>query len=108
MSDSEDYMMEGESIGGDDDDFRSESSGDEENEQIREKPRGMRKTAPKATTKGKPSSKVSAKVLSETKANVMNVAGNGKNAKTVEETYQKKTQLEHILLRPDTYSEYYY
>jgi len=23
--------------------------------------------------------------------------------KTIEETYQKKTQLEHILLRPDTY-----
>ena len=27
--------------------------------------------------------------------------------KTVEEIYQKKTQLEHILLRPDTYSEYF-
>eukprot|EP00894_Picocystis_sp_ML_P000600 jgi/Pico_ML_1/51117/g2201.t2 len=27
----------------------------------------------------------------------------GGSAKTVEETYQKKTQLEHILLRPDTY-----
>jgi hypothetical protein len=26
--------------------------------------------------------------------------------KSVEEIYQKKTQLEHILLRPDTYSEY--
>jgi hypothetical protein len=26
--------------------------------------------------------------------------------KTVEERYQKKTQLEHILLRPDTYSEF--
>jgi hypothetical protein len=23
--------------------------------------------------------------------------------KTIEQTYQKKTQLEHILLRPDTY-----
>ena len=28
----------------------------------------------------------------------------GKKSKTIEETYQKKTQLEHILLRPDTYS----
>ncbi len=28
--------------------------------------------------------------------------------KTVEERYQKLTQLEHILVRPDTYSEYYY
>jgi DNA topoisomerase-2 len=27
----------------------------------------------------------------------------GKKGKTIEETYQKKTQLEHILLRPDTY-----
>ena len=26
-----------------------------------------------------------------------------KNGKTVEQIYQKKTQLEHILLRPDTY-----
>ena len=25
------------------------------------------------------------------------------NAKTIEQIYQKKTQLEHILLRPDTY-----
>ena len=30
----------------------------------------------------------------------------GKRSKTIEETYQKKTQLEHILLRPDTYSKY--
>ena len=27
----------------------------------------------------------------------------GKQEKTIEETYQKKSQLEHILLRPDTY-----
>jgi DNA topoisomerase II len=26
-----------------------------------------------------------------------------KNTKTIEEKYQKKTQLEHVLLRPDTY-----
>jgi DNA topoisomerase-2 len=26
-----------------------------------------------------------------------------KGKKTIEETYTKKTQLEHILLRPDTY-----
>ncbi|MQM00366.1 hypothetical protein Taro_033099 [Colocasia esculenta] len=36
-----------------------------------------------------------------------NVAATGDHAtagdKTIEETYQKKTQLEHILLRPDTY-----
>ena len=28
-----------------------------------------------------------------------------KKAKTVEETYQKVSQLEHILIRPDTYSK---
>jgi DNA topoisomerase-2 len=30
---------------------------------------------------------------------------NKSKEKTIEETYQKKTQLEHILLRPDTYSK---
>jgi hypothetical protein len=30
-------------------------------------------------------------------------AGAGKGKKTVEQTYVKLTQLEHILLRPDTY-----
>lgn len=36
---------------------------------------------------------------------VENGAGVGKSAKpkTIEGTYQKKSQLEHILLRPDTY-----
>jgi hypothetical protein len=32
-------------------------------------------------------------------------AGVGKG-KTIEQTYTKKTQLEHILLRPDTYSKF--
>ncbi|KAF8398402.1 hypothetical protein HHK36_017329 [Tetracentron sinense] len=39
-------------------------------------------------------------------SNNANVAASGATAppgKTIEETYQKKTQLEHILLRPDTY-----
>ena len=27
-------------------------------------------------------------------------------SKSIEETYTKKSQLEHILLRPDTYGEY--
>lgn len=31
--------------------------------------------------------------------------GNTGGGQTVEQRYQKKTQLEHILLRPDTYSE---
>jgi hypothetical protein len=28
-----------------------------------------------------------------------------KNGRTIEEMYQKKSQLEHILLRPDTYGK---
>jgi hypothetical protein len=32
-----------------------------------------------------------------------NAANAAKNGKTIEEMYQKKSQLEHILLRPDTY-----
>jgi DNA topoisomerase-2 len=35
------------------------------------------------------------------KAKPLGVSNN--NGKTIEETYQKKSQLEHILLRPDTY-----
>ena len=38
---------------------------------------------------------------SSSAANVAAAAATGK--KTIEEMYQKKTQLEHILLRPDTY-----
>ena len=30
-------------------------------------------------------------------------AKGGKKGRTIEEMYQKKSQLEHILLRPDTY-----
>ena len=37
---------------------------------------------------------------SSNNANTAAAAGNGK---TIEEMYQKKSQLEHILLRPDTY-----
>lgn len=36
-------------------------------------------------------------------ANIPQASSNGVKGKTIEETYQKKTQLEHILLRPDTY-----
>ena len=44
------------------------------------------------------------------KENALNAApapttDKSKSKKTVEQIYQKKTQLEHILLRPDTYSK---
>jgi hypothetical protein len=38
-------------------------------------------------------------------SNSANVSSKTMNGKTVEQIYQKKTQLEHILLRPDTYSK---
>ena len=54
-----------------------------------------------------PNQKANNKATKSTKAPVAKKAAaggsNNKSKKTVEETYQKKTQLEHILLRPDTY-----
>ena len=52
--------------------------------------------APKAAAPAAP-------VLSETVANVRANAPTGSDDRPVEQIYQKKTQLEHILLRPDTY-----
>ena len=53
-------------------------------------------------SKGSKPAPVAKSVLSDnTGAN--NVGAKKKGKKTVEEIYQKKTQLEHILLRPDTY-----
>lgn len=44
--------------------------------------------------------------LADDKPAVLHSSTNGtKKEKTIEETYKKKTQLEHILLRPDTYSK---
>ncbi|EEF44608.1 DNA topoisomerase II, putative [Ricinus communis] len=41
--------------------------------------------------------------MAETAQTVPLMTSNNANKKTIEETYQKKSQLEHILLRPDTY-----
>ncbi|GES91633.1 DNA topoisomerase II [Rhizophagus clarus] len=63
----------------------------------------------KATNTRKPSSKTSSNKASSRKASSSKVTSSeissDKTAskKPVEEVYQKKTQLEHILLRPDTY-----
>ena len=62
--------------------------------------------APPHPKASRPASKNSVKssVLSPNRPNVASSSGNvGKKEKTIEERYQKKTQLEHILLRPDTY-----
>lgn len=53
-------------------------------------------------------SKKSVLAPSKNSGNVPKAKASGKTAKgkkTIEEMYQKKTQLEHILLRPDTYSK---
>ena len=44
-------------------------------------------------------------VLKESKKSANTGAGSKKRTKTVEETYVKMTQLQHILKRPDTYGE---
>lgn len=64
---------------------------------------------PKAASK-KTTSKKTALAPSKNVGNVPKETASGKvksakEGKTIEEIYQKKTQLEHILLRPDTYSE---
>ena len=73
-----------------------DSSFDEENYNPNQKKAGA-KGSKGATTKA-PSTKAAA----PSAATVVERAP-AKSNKTIEETYQKKTQLEHILLRPDTY-----
>ena len=43
------------------------------------------------------------KEVAKAKKDPSSVAAAAKETRTIEQTYQKKTQLEHILLRPDTY-----
>ena len=69
----------------------------------------MAPVAKKPAAKGKKAANNKKKsILSPRNDNASNVpakaTGKGtKKTKTIEETYQKKSQLEHILLRPDTY-----
>jgi hypothetical protein len=84
------YMSEAESVMSEEDFFD-----DEEN-----------LPSPQKKTKAKTSMDVEVLGENRNKDAAKPVAkGNGKK-KTVEEMYQKKTQLEHILLRPDTYSKF--
>lgn len=64
--------------------------------------------AKKPASKGKKAANKKDSILAQRSENTENApaitAGKGtKKNKTIEETYQKKTQLEHILIRPDTY-----
>jgi hypothetical protein len=70
------------------------------------------KTAAKTTTNKNKSSKTvltASKAMNQSTTAASSSTGLVKpstsKTKTVEEMYQKKTQLEHILLRPDTYSK---
>ena len=77
---------------------------DDENFDPNQKHKQKKSGSAATTTKGKSSSsKMAVESSSSSSSN-----GNGKSSsviqkKTIEQTYQKKTQLEHILLRPDTY-----
>jgi hypothetical protein len=87
---SDEYMSDAESVVSEEDFFD-----DEEN-----------LPSPNKKTKAKTSMDVEVLGENRNKDAAKSVAkGDGKK-KTVEEMYQKKTQLEHILLRPDTYSKY--
>lgn len=83
----EDESMDFESDCSDGDDFFD----DEDMENAAPVSKKVKSKAPK-------SSEVPKKVLASTSGNTTS-----KDKKTVEQLYQKKTQLEHILLRPDTY-----
>lgn len=76
------------------------------------KPKAARKKAatPKATSKKSKSGAMDAFMspdveMSDASSQIDSTEGTPapNNNKTIEEIYQKKTQLEHILLRPDTY-----
>lgn len=95
------YMSDAESVVSEEDFL--DSGDDEEN-----LPSPQKKTKAKAKTKSTRMDVETVEVLGENrnKDPAKPVSkGNGKK-KTVEEMYQKKTQLEHILLRPDTYSKF--
>ena len=103
-----------------DDSFAFDEGSDFEMEAVAVKPKKS-KSNTKENTKKEPAKKAAAKkkkpvadessdeevertVLGEKSLNEGTSKSKGK--KTVEEIYQKKTQLEHILLRPDTYSKF--
>lgn len=100
-SDSDAYMVE--SDFDDEDDFMGDSE-----DEVAFKPKAKPIISKKAA-----SNKVDIKSVLSPKENRINAAPStakegGTKGKTIEEIYQKKSQLEHILLRPDTYSEYFH
>lgn len=59
--------------------------------------------APKTAAPKAAASKAAAKPLAPSTAHNMQQPATAAGGKAIEEIYQKKSQLEHILLRPDTY-----
>ena len=94
MSDSDAYIVESD---------RSEEDFFDSDEEMDFEP------APKSKKAAPKNKRSAARSVLAPKDNALNTVAPekkvpGKN-KSVEEIYQKKTQLEHILLRPDTYSK---
>ena len=121
MSDSDVDFTQGEDSGDDSDfDFDCENIAPVSSKQKTTTTSTKRsKTVPKKTTKKQAnpaSDENSIKVLGERSLNEDNnqnseistekTKSKSGKSKTVEQIYQKKSQLEHILLRPDTYSKY--
>lgn len=75
---------------------------EEEDQSFREENAHPNETPQKQTKKKSGRSSNGNATAGSSKITSSNGGGAG-NKKTIEETYQKKTQLEHILLRPDTY-----
>ena len=112
MSDFDDDFIE-EKDEGDDSDFDFER---ENIAPVSKKPKPVTKKAAKTKKKASPvSNDAPVQILGERSTNEDNTQSSAVSteksksksgkSKTVEQIYQKKTQLEHILLRPDTYSE---
>jgi D-alanyl-D-alanine carboxypeptidase len=101
-------MVEDDSVDASEEDFSSE---DEENVIPKKKAKAAPvKAAPKKTKAPTKKATVTAEDVLGTMTNIDHSPYKKKSVptkeKTVEERYQKKSQIEHILIRPDTYSTF--
>lgn len=89
-------------------DYESEDILDEESESDFDDEENVIVAAkkPKPQAKKATCAKKAASSVLAPNPNFGNVSVKKASGKTIEQIYQKKSQLEHILLRPDTYSEY--
>jgi len=119
MAESDDYMSEVDSYYSEEDFFGSDEEEVENRPSPKKAKKVVTKTAPakkapaakKVSTKAATSASTIAMDVDEDEedapvllsSNAVNAGAKKSKKKTVEEMYQKKSQLEHILLRPDTY-----